>query len=67
MERAYEVSKQYKTLTISRDILDLKDIKEPRTLSDLTDLLSDVMSRRMNYSTFAQVLGVKVDTVKNYI
>jgi len=67
VERAYEVLKQYKTLTISRDILDLKDIKEPRTLSDLTDLLSDVMSRRMNYSTFAQVLGVKVDTVKNYI
>ncbi|NHI95006.1 MAG: ATP-binding protein [Candidatus Lokiarchaeota archaeon] len=67
VERAYEVLKQYKTLTISRDILDLKDIKEPRTLSDLTDLLSDVMSTRMNYSTFAQVLGVKVDTVKNYI
>lgn len=67
VERAYEVLKQYKTLTISRDILDLKDIKEPRILSDLTDLLSDVMSRRMNYSTFAQVLGVKVDTVKNYI
>ncbi|MCD4809482.1 MAG: ATP-binding protein [Methanosarcinales archaeon] len=67
VERAYEVLKQYKTLTINRDILDLKDIKEPRILSDLTDLLSDVMSRRMNYSTFAQVLGVKVDTVKNYI
>jgi uncharacterized protein len=67
VERAYEVLKQYKTLTISRDILDLKYIKEPRTLSDLTDLLSDVMSRRMNYSTFAKVLGVKVDTVKNYI
>ena len=67
VERAYEVLKQYKTLTISRDILDLKDIKEPRILSDLTDLLSDVMSRRMNYSTFAKVLNVKVDTVKNYI
>lgn len=67
MERAYEVLRQYKTLTISRDILDLKDIKEPRVLSDLADLLSDFMSQRISYSTFAEILNVKVDTVKNYI
>lgn len=67
MERAYEVLRLYKTLTINRDILDLKDIKEPRILSDLTDLLSDFMSQRINYSTFAEILNVKVDTVKNYI
>jgi len=67
IERAYEVLKLYKTLAINRDILDLKDIKEPRILSDLTDLLSDFMSQRIKYSTFAAVLNVKVDTVKNYI
>lgn len=67
IEKAYEVLRQYKTLTISRDILDLKDIKEPRILSDLADLLSDFMSQRISYSTFAEILKVKVDTVKNYI
>lgn len=67
IERAYEVLKQYKTLTINRDILDLKDIKEPRILSDLADLLSDHMSQRISYSAFADILNVKVDTVKNYI
>lgn len=67
IERAYEVLKQYKTLTINRDILDLKDIKEPRILSDLADLLSDYMSQRISYSAFADILNVKVDTVKNYI
>ncbi|HJH28435.1 MAG TPA: ATP-binding protein [Methanosarcinaceae archaeon] len=66
-ENAYDVLKLYKTLTINRDILDLKDIKEPRILSDLTDLLSDFMSQRMNYSAFAEILSIKVDTVKNYI
>lgn len=66
IEKAYEVLRQYKTLTISRDILDLKDIKEPRILSDLADLLSDSMSQRISYSTFAKILNVKVDTVKNY-
>ncbi len=67
MEKAYEVLKQYKTLSINRDILDLKDIKEPRILSDLADLLSDYMSQRISYSAFADILNVKVDTVKNYI
>ncbi len=67
MERAYEVLKQYKTLTINRDILDLKDIKEPRILSDLADLLSDHMSQRISYSAFADILNVKMDTIKNYI
>lgn len=67
IERAYEILKQYKTLTINRDILDLKDIKEPRILSDLADLLSDYMSQRISYSAFADILNVKVDTVKNYI
>lgn len=66
-ENVYDVLKLYKTLTINRDILDLKDIKEPRILSDLADLLSDFMSQRMNYSAFAEILGIKVDTVKNYI
>jgi hypothetical protein len=67
MEQVYDTLKLYKTLTINRDILDLKDIKEPRTLSDLTDLLSDFMSQRINYSRFAKVLNVKVDTIKKYI
>lgn len=53
IERVYEVLKQYKTLTINRDILDLKDIKEPRILSDLADLLSDHMAQRISYSAFA--------------
>ncbi|TRZ87637.1 MAG: ATP-binding protein [Methanosarcinales archaeon] len=67
IERAYEVLKQYKTLTINRDILDLKEIKEPRILSDLADLLSDHMSQRISYSAFSDILNIKVDTVKNYI
>lgn len=67
VETAYEILKQYKTLTVSRDILELKDIKEPRNLSDLADLLTDFMSQRINYSTFAKILNVKVDTIKNYI
>lgn len=66
-EDAYELLRIYKTLTVNRDILDIKDIKEPRNLSDLLDLLSDFMSQRINYSTFSNILKIKVDTVKNYI
>jgi len=67
VERAYDTLRQYKTLTLTRDILDLKDIKEPRILEDLADLLSDFMSERINYSTFASTLKIKVDTVKKYL
>lgn len=67
VEHAYDTLRQYKTLTLTRDILDLKDIKEPRILEDLADLLSDFMSERINYSTFASTLKIKVDTVKKYL
>lgn len=67
IEKAHETLRQYKTLTIVRDILDLKDIKEPRMLNDLADLLSDFMSERINYSSFASILKIKVDTVKKYL
>lgn len=66
-ESAMKTLRQYKTLAITRDILDLKEIKESRILSDLADLLADQMAGRMNYSSFADVLKVKMDTVKNYI
>ena len=67
VEKAYEKLRQYKTLTLVRDILDLKDIKEPRILNDLADLLSDFMAERINYSSFASILKIKVDTVKKYL
>jgi len=67
IEKAYEILRQYKTLTITRDILDMKDIKEPGILLDLIDLLTDFMGGRINYSTFAKTLGIKVDTAKKYI
>ncbi len=67
LQKAYEALRNYKTLTLTRDILDLKDIKEPRILNDLADLLSDSMSERINYSSFASILKIKVDTVKKYL
>ena len=67
LQKAYETLQQYKTLTLTRDILDLKDIKEPRILNDFADLLSDHMSERINYSSFSSVLKIKVDTIKKYL
>lgn len=63
---AYEILRNYKVLAINRDILEIKDIKEPRVLDDLFDLLTDYMSQRINYSQFASILKVKVDTIKKY-
>lgn len=66
-DEAYELLRIYKTLSVNRDILDIKDIKEPGNLSDLLDLLSDFMSGRINYAAFSNILKIKNDTVKNYI
>jgi hypothetical protein len=66
-DEACELLRIYKTLSVNRDILDIKDIKEPGNLSDLLDLLSDFMSERINYATFANILKIKNGTVKNYI
>ncbi len=66
-DSSWEILREYKTLTITRDILDLKDIKEPRILNDLADILSESIGERINYSSFANILKIKVDTVKNYM
>ena len=66
-EKSFLTLREYKTLTINRDILELREIKETRTLSDLLDLLTDHMSNRINYSTFSNILKIKVETAKKFM
>ena len=64
IENAYETLKNYKFLALNKDILEIKDIKEPKTLSNLFDLTTDFMSQRVNFNHFASTLKIKIDTVK---
>lgn len=66
-ETIYEILRNYKYLTLNRDILEIYAIKEPKTLSDLFDLTTDFMSNRINFNHFANILKIKIDTVKQYL
>ena len=66
-DEAYEILRLYKTLAVTRDIIDMRKIKQPRMLGDIVDLLADTITTPVNYSNFADVLKIKSDTVKKYI
>ena len=59
-EKGYEYLRNYRTLALHRDIIEMKDIKEPRILGDLFDLLGDYIAQRINYTQFAKFLKIKI-------
>jgi hypothetical protein len=52
---------------ISRDLLRLYHLKKPTLLRDLLRLLSASVGSRVSFNKLARVLGVSIDTVKEYI
>lgn len=67
LDRTYQGLRTYRTLAINRDIIGQHDIREPRQVMDMFDLLTDHMAQRINYSSFADILKIKHDTVKSYM
>ncbi len=50
-----------------KDIVNLYQLKNPDLLKDLILLLADRVGHQTTYSKLASILGIKVDTVKEYI
>lgn len=52
---------------IARDVVRLYQIKKPNLLKDILRLLAASVGNRTSFNKLANVLGVSVDTVKEYI
>ncbi len=52
---------------IARDLIRLFPIKKPRVLKDLLLLLASSVASRTSFNKLSNVLGISVDTVKEYI
>jgi len=67
LKKAFRLLRDYKTLTLQRDLFEEEEIRNSKNISELVEVLSDLVGDRLNYSKIASILGVKMDTAKKYI
>jgi len=66
--KIYDLLLGYKSLSIMRDIVNLLKIGDPALLEDLLEILSSIMTERINYSNLGRLVGeVNVHTIKKYL
>lgn len=64
----YDLLLGYKSLSIMRDIVRLLKIGDPALLEDLLEILSSLITERVNYSNLGRLVGeVNVHTIKKYL
>ena len=52
---------------IARDLARLNPVKKPHILKDLLRLIGSAVGSRTSYNKLSKVLGLSLDTVKDYI
>ncbi len=57
----------YTSLTLYKDILEFYEVREPKALEDLLNLIAKESAQTFSYLSLAKNLGLKKDTLKNYL
>ena len=57
----------YKDLSLQRDLFELEEVRDVKSIKDLISVLASEATERLNYSKLGSILGIKADTVKRYI
>ncbi len=67
IEDGFNVLQNYKDLALQRDLFELEEIRDAKSIRDLVKVLASLTTERINYSKIASILGIKMDTAKKYI
>jgi len=59
--------KDYLSLTLYKDVMQIFNIRDPVVLEELVVLLADASSSLVEYSSLSKTLSTKLDTIKNYL
>mgnify|MGYP000663308960 CR=1 FL=1 len=62
-----EKLRTYLALTIYKDIVRIFNLRDPKALEELVVLIADVSSQRVEYTSLCNILGIKRDTLVNYL
>ena len=65
--KSTEILRDYLYLTIYKDIVKIFSIRDPKTFESLFTVLASECCNKHNYSNLANDLGVKRDTIKDYL
>lgn len=66
-EEVFKILLEYKDLSLQRDIFDLEEIRDTKTLNELVLLLASLATERLSYNKLGTILLARVNTIKRYI
>ena len=67
IEEVFKILLEYKDLSLQRDIFDLEEIRDTKTLNELVLVLASLATERLSYNKLGTILLARVNTIKRYL
>ncbi len=67
IDETFRTLLEYKDLSIQRDIFEIEEVRDTKTLNELIYLLASLIGSRVSYNKLGNALLSRVNTVKKYI
>jgi hypothetical protein len=67
IDETFRTLLEYKDLSIQRDIFEIEEVRDTKTLNELIYLLASLIGNRVSYNKLGNALLSRVNTVKKYI
>ncbi len=67
LEDVLQTLLEYKDLSLQRDIFELEEVRDTKTLNELVFILANLIGNRLSYNKLGSILLARVNTVKRYL
>ncbi|CEG11754.1 hypothetical protein MSIBF_A1670014 [groundwater metagenome] len=67
IDEVFQMLLEYKDLSIHRDIFEIEEIRDTKTLNELVYLLASLIGSRVSYNKIGGLILSRVNTIKKYI
>ncbi|ODS35898.1 MAG: hypothetical protein A7316_03075 [Candidatus Altiarchaeales archaeon WOR_SM1_86-2] len=67
IDKTFQILLEYKDLSIQRDIFEIEEIRNTKTLNELIYLLASLVGNRLSYNKLGSAILSRVNTVKRYL
>jgi len=67
MEDVFQILLEYKDLSLQRDIFELEEVRDTKTLNELVFILASLIGNRLSYNKLGSILLARVNTIKRYL
>lgn len=65
--KAFQTLLEYKDLSLQRDIFDVEEVRDSKTINELISILAESVGSKVSYNKLGTLLLSRVNTVKRYL